>query len=219
MSPVLLFGILPAANEKARDEIIAGLGKIAEYAKEHDPETTKHATHVSVDPSDPLTVVAIEEYTSQAVCDAHNAWPPVLEFLEAWKADPGRLSGPPKIWHSNHAVASFTRDALVEAENPFVVLATLQYNSEEEMNDALSGWGPAVSATETSEQGTLSYAIGRDVEVQNRLTFVEVYEDKKYLEDVHMQSDILKKQMEAEKQRAPKMEIYMLKKVAGYLRK
>jgi hypothetical protein len=42
-------------------QIIAGLGKIAEFAKIHDPETTKHATHISQDPSDETTVWAIEE--------------------------------------------------------------------------------------------------------------------------------------------------------------
>jgi hypothetical protein len=56
MAPVLLFGILPAANEKLvtkyavlcfktihrahhRCQIIAGLGKIVDYARFHDPET------------------------------------------------------------------------------------------------------------------------------------------------------------------------------------
>lgn len=43
------------------EKIVAGLGKIADYAQIHDPETTKHATHIPQDLSDDVTVWAIEE--------------------------------------------------------------------------------------------------------------------------------------------------------------
>lgn len=75
---LLLIGRLPAATKEGRDkvefmhvldfsfikflQIIAGMDKIAKYAKEHDPETTKHATHLSQDLNDANTVWAIEEY-------------------------------------------------------------------------------------------------------------------------------------------------------------
>lgn len=239
MSPVILIGVLPAADERARDEVsrsttyfteyfkndheqsqtIAGLGKIADYAKANDPNTTKHATHVSTDPSDPFTVVAIEEYSSQEACDAHMQWAPVQEYLEAWKANPNRLKGPPMIWHSNHAVQGFTRDALATQKNPYVVLATLQYSSEGDAQKAISEWGPEVTTNEKEEQGTLSYAIGADVEHANRLTFVEAYESESYLKDVHMKSAGLTKMMEAEKERKPEMKLWFLKHVAGYLHK
>jgi quinol monooxygenase YgiN len=203
-------------------QIIAGLAKIASYAQLHDPETTAHATHVSTDPTaDPLTVYAIEEYASQAACDAHMSWPPVLEFMEAWKADPGRLSGAPEVWHSNHVVDGFRRSALAKGtEDPFVVLATLQYSDGRSVEDALSGWEAVVRSTEREEQGTLLYAVGKDVETRNRLTFVEVYESVLYMEDVHVKSETLLRQMEEEQRlRKPELQVHKLRKVAGYLHK
>lgn len=220
--PVTRFVIIILCKNTFPDhtsQVIAGLGKIADYAKQHDSETTKHATHLSTDPSDPFTVVAIEEYSSQAACDAHMQWPPVLEFLESWKANPDRLSGPPQIWHSNHAVQGFTRDALATTADPYVVLATLQYGGEDHAKKAIDEWGPEVQVNSKEEPGTLSYAIGADVEHPNRLTFVEAYESESYLKDVHMKSKGLVKMMEAEKERKPEMKLWFLKKVAGYLHK
>jgi hypothetical protein len=37
------------------------MAKIAAYAKENDPNTTKHATHISLDPKHENVVWAIEE--------------------------------------------------------------------------------------------------------------------------------------------------------------
>jgi quinol monooxygenase YgiN len=195
------------------------LAKIADYARANDPNTTKHATHLSTDPADPFTVVAIEEYASQEAADAHMKWPPVLEFLEQWQADPGRLNGPPQIWHSTHAVQGFTRDAMKDAKDPYVLIATMQYSSEEDKKKAISEWGPEVQINSKEEPGTLSYAIGDDVENQNRLTFVEAYESEPYLKDVHMKSAGLVKMMKAEEERKPELKIWFLKKVAGYLHK
>jgi hypothetical protein len=91
-------------------------------------------------------------------------WAPVLEFLEARKADPDRLNGSPQIWHSNLVVDGFTRPTLTDAKDPLVILATLQYDGEKDVKEALSGREGAVKSTAKEEHGTLSYAIGSDVE-------------------------------------------------------
>jgi quinol monooxygenase YgiN len=118
-------------------------------------------------------------------------WAPVLEFLEARKADPDHLNGSPQIWHSNLVVDGFTRPTLTDAKDPLVILATLQYDGEKDVKEALSGREGAVKSTAKEEHGTLSYAIGSYVETSNRLTFVEIYESKQYLEEVHMRSEVL----------------------------
>ena len=100
-----------------------------------------------------------------------------------------------------------------------MVLATLQYGSEQHARQAISEWGPEVQKNSKEEQETLSYAIGSDVEHANRLTFVEAYTTESYLKDVHMKSEGLLKLMEAEKERKPEMKLWFLKKVAGYLHK
>ena len=199
-------------------QVIAGLAKIADYAKANDPETTKHATHVTTDSNNPFTVVAIEEYTSQAACDAHSNWPPVLEFLEDWKANPNRLSGAPQIWHSTR-FTGFGRAPMATAEDPYVVLATLKYASEADAEKGVELWKVSVDATERDEQETLAYVVGKGIEHPSQLTFAEAYESEKFFRDVHMKSDGLLKAVEADKERKPEMQLWMLKKVAGYLHK
>jgi quinol monooxygenase YgiN len=121
-------------------------------------------------------------------------WASVLEFLEA--------------------------PTLTDAKDSLVILATLQYDGEKDVKEALSGREGAVKSTAKEEHGTLSYAIGSYVETFNRLTFVEIYESKQYLEEVHMRSEVLQKQLEGEQSlRKPKMQVRLLKKVTGYLHK
>jgi hypothetical protein len=42
-------------------KIINGMSKIAAYAKANDPKTTKHATHISLNPEHENVVWVIEE--------------------------------------------------------------------------------------------------------------------------------------------------------------
>ncbi|KAF2431271.1 hypothetical protein EJ08DRAFT_696657 [Tothia fuscella] len=215
MGLILLVGRLPASSKAARDKLIAGLGKIADYAKNNDPETTKHATHVLQDESDETTVWAIEEYTSQEACDAHMKWPPVLDFLQMCTDQPDLLAGAPEIWHSEQK-NSFTRPELLKKENPFVLLAKLSYHPDR-FAEGLEGWKPVVAHGEKNEPGVLAYSVGKDVEHENRLTLVEAYESEKYLKNVHFKSKPVQKKLHEEDElRSTEPEVVCLRQVAGY---
>jgi quinol monooxygenase YgiN len=139
-------------------------------------------------------------------------WPPVLEFLE--KA-PELMGGAPEIWHSQQQ-RFFTRPELKQLENPFVLLAKVTYHPDK-FAAGLEGWIPVVAATKQNEPGVLSYSIGKDVEHENRLTFVEAYENEKYLQNVHFKSKAVQQKLQEEDElRSAEPEMVLLKHVAGY---
>jgi len=157
-------------------------------------------------------------YTSQAACDEHMKWDTVKEFMETYKTDPDLHGGEPEIWHSNQ-VELFTRPELAKHENPFVLLAKVNYKPET-FNEGLEGWKPVVANAKSKETGTLTYSVGKDVEHENRLTLVEAYESEKYLKEVHFAGAAVQEKMkQEEKLRAAESDVVFLKLVAGYWQK
>jgi quinol monooxygenase YgiN len=146
------------------------------------------------------------------------SWPPVREFLELFEKEPGLFDGAPEIWHSEQAYL-FTRPELASHNNPFVVLAKLDYNPES-FAEGLAGWEPIVTHGKLEEKGVLSYSVGKGVEHKNRLTLIEAYESEDYLMKVHIKSAALQKKLEEEDRlRAAEPEVVFLKLVAGYWHK
>lgn len=146
------------------------------------------------------------------------SWPPVLEFLKTFETEPEIFGGAPEIWHSEQTLM-FTRPELANYENPFVVLAKLNYNPES-FAEGFKGWEPIVTYGEEQEHGILAYSVGKDVEHKNRLTLVEAYESEKYLMEVHMKSAPLARKLDEEDElRAADPDVVFLKHVAGYWHK
>jgi quinol monooxygenase YgiN len=143
------------------------------------------------------------------------SWAPVAEFLKTMSSDPGMLGGAPEIWHSNQQL-HFTRPELGNLNSPLILLAKLSYKPEK-FEEALRGWAPVVESTKSKEPGVLTYSVGKDVEVENRLTLVEIYESKEYLSAVHMKGEALQRKIgEEETLRTVDPDIVFLKHVAGY---
>jgi quinol monooxygenase YgiN len=145
-------------------------------------------------------------------------WPPVLEFLTLFEKEPGLFDGAPEIWHSQQTYL-FTRPELAGLDNPFVVLAKLNY-TKEGFAEGLEGWAPIVAYGESKEKGVFTYSVGKDVEHENRLTLVEAYESEEYLMEVHFKSaPVQKKLQDEDRLRSAEPEVIFLKHVAGYWHK
>lgn len=157
----------------------------------------------------------MDRYTSQEACEKHMSWTPVLEFLEMCKAQPDLMSAAPEIWHSEEA-ASFIRPELGNQKDSLILLAKVSYKPGK-IGEALEGWKPVVKHGQSNEPGVLTYAVAKGVEHEDRLTFVEVYENEKYLHEVHMQSPALQQKIkEDESLRVADPDVVFLKHVAGY---
>lgn len=143
------------------------------------------------------------------------SWGPVAEFLKMVGADPGIFGEAPEIWHS-HQQLYFTRPELATVTRPLILLAKVTYKPDK-FAEALEGWAPVVKSTKAKESGVLTYSVGKDVEVENRLTFVEIYENKEYLSEVHMKGPALQQKIKDEEGlRTVNPDIVFLKHVAGY---
>lgn len=143
------------------------------------------------------------------------SWAPVLEFLEMCKSQPDLMKAAPEIWHSEEA-ASFTRPELGSQRDPLILLAKLSYKAGK-IGEALDGWKPVVDYGRANESGVLTYTVAKGVEHEDRLTFVEVYEDERYLQEVHMNGLALQQKIkEEESLRDGDPDVVFLKHVAGY---
>jgi len=86
-------------------------------------------------------------------------------------------------------IASFFRpDAQSHAE-PYIVFATLRYDSVESAEKAAEGFGGVCSFSEKEEPGTLGYNVLHDVNDPTLVRTFEIYVNQAYLWDPHASSD------------------------------
>jgi quinol monooxygenase YgiN len=86
-------------------------------------------------------------------------------------------------------VASFFRPATQCHADPYIVFATLRYDSVTSAEKAAEGFSGVCSFSEKEEPGTLAYNVLRDLQDPRLVRTLEIYVDQAYLWCPHAKSD------------------------------
>ncbi|KAF2837369.1 hypothetical protein M501DRAFT_937871 [Patellaria atrata CBS 101060] len=216
MAPILVIGHLTTSTAEAREKIINALSQIMEYAKAKEPGVTKYCITVPQDTEDATSVFVIEEYADQAAFDSHMAPTVLAPILDIFQSEPGLLKSPPAV-QTLEPVHGFTR-AEIKDVDPFIIIGNLTYKNGT-IPQALEGWKSVATATENNETGTFVYSVAKDKVDPAVLVTVEVYQDERYLWDVHAPSDAVQSNKEKHGGIRTGLQHTKLRRVAGYLHK
>ncbi|KAF1988050.1 hypothetical protein K402DRAFT_392323 [Aulographum hederae CBS 113979] len=217
MAPFLVVGHLTMKSPGARQKVIDALTKAMHFAQESEPGVTKYCITIPKDDADQNTVFAIEEYASKAASDSHMTTSAVQDLISLLSTNPDILESPPKVYTLDQAFG-FTRPETANHENPFILFATLAFQSGTR-EKALAAWSNSPPATEAQEPGVLSYRWYTSAEEPEKLFSVEAYESEDYLWSHHAKAPHVVKAMETVKDIGTDTVLVALKRVTGYMYK
>lgn len=112
-------------------------------------------------------------------------------------------------------VASFFRPGAQLNPDPYIVFATLSYDSVESAERAANGFGGVCAYSEKEETGTLGYNVLHDVEDPKLVRTFEVYVNQEYLWNPHASSDAVQENKKRQGDTRLGVEFVFLKFVAG----
>lgn len=112
-------------------------------------------------------------------------------------------------------VASFFRPDAQSHADPYIVFATLRYDSIESAEKAAEGFGGVCAFSEKEEPGTLGYNVLHDVSNPEIVRTFEVYVDQAYLWDPHASSDAVQENKKRQGDTRLGVDFVFLKFVAG----
>ena len=101
-------------------------------------------------------------------------------------------------------------------QDPHIIFSELDYIPGG-VEEATPYWKAVVEAGRHKEPGTLAYGVLRDLEKQERLATLEVYESPEYLREVHALSDAISESIKHTQHWRTGLTHHLLKKVAGFL--
>ncbi|KAF2440348.1 hypothetical protein P171DRAFT_524417 [Karstenula rhodostoma CBS 690.94] len=186
MPNLVVIAKLPFASSAAKDTALEKLARIAQFAKENEPDTLTYFISSSRDEADANALYVVEEYTSRAAFDAHMSIDPVKDMVNWLASNPGNIDGEATVSMSE-THASFTRPDVLGAADPWICYASIEYK-EGKRAEALEPWKYVASETEKNEAGTLSYSILKDEGQPETVRTVEVYKSQAYFKEVHVPS-------------------------------
>ncbi|KAF9735110.1 hypothetical protein PMIN06_001455 [Paraphaeosphaeria minitans] len=186
MSNLVVVAKLPFVSSAAKDTALKKLVKIAQFAKENEPDTLKYFISSSRNKSEENALHVVEEYTSQAAFDAHVSIDPMKDMVGWLTSNPQNIEGEAIVTMSE-TYASFTRPEVFKATDPWICYASIEYK-EGKRAEALEPWKHVTSETEKNEAETLSYSILKDMGHPETVKTIEVYASQGYFKEVHVPS-------------------------------
>jgi quinol monooxygenase YgiN len=135
-----------------------------------------------------------------------------------FKANPTLLGSPPIVATSETA-AAFTRPAISDVADPFILYASIEYKDGKRA-ESVQGWNGIASESEKNESETLSYGYYLNKDHPETIKVVEIYTTLQYFKEVHFLSKAVKENKErwGDEVRVS-MKHGTFKLVAGYLAK
>ncbi|OAA57630.1 Dimeric alpha-beta barrel [Niveomyces insectorum RCEF 264] len=217
--PKLVFAVLPTVGGKLREEYVAKMAAVSEYAKTSEPGVLTYAVCLPRDEADQKTVYAIEIYQDQAALDAHMQTANVKDLI-AWMGANPVLAKAPTVTELDviEDLGLLVRnDKLAAVTDPYVVVGEVTYKNGELVQQSLPHWAKVVETNKTSEPGTLVYALSRGAAEPSKLYTLEAYESKDYLWDVHAKSAAVQANVATTKEWRDNLTLHVVRKAHGYL--
>lgn len=185
---------LKAQDESNLEKLLALLTKQAEKIKSHPDCLASAVCRLNEDQAGVMGPSTGENH------------PLCLTIITTWTSEPARLRymeepGTHEVHTQMGALCSsiepkgyptaisFTRPELAQCADPFIVVAKFGYQTGT-IDQALVGWKELVEYGEKEEPETLGYSVFVD---GDDLRTLEIYESKRFVYDVHVKSDAIKK--------------------------
>ncbi|EPE07610.1 4-coumarate- ligase [Ophiostoma piceae UAMH 11346] len=217
----LMFAVLPTVGGKGRDDYLAKLAAIADYARANEPGVLSYVVCLPRDTADTKTVYMVELYADHAALESHMETDHVKDLI-AWMGANAVLEGTPTVLELEllHDVESgiFVRhDALGNTSDPFIVVGEVSFKDSELLQKSLPYWAEVLKTTRDNEPGSIFYALARGTTNPETLYTIEAYTSKDYLWDVHAKSQAVQDNKQASEAWRSGLKLNILKKVNGYL--
>jgi quinol monooxygenase YgiN len=156
-------------------------------------------------------------YASKEVLDAHMACEPVKDLIAMMTNDPV-LAGAPTIRTLSFLDdMEFAKGEAAQLKDPHIVFADIEYSTGKR-DATLEHWKKSIQSTK-DESGCFVYGLAKDEAKPDTHYVVEVYQDKKWVDDVHMKSSYVQELVEKTKDAMTGMRLSNLQLRGGYVAK
>jgi quinol monooxygenase YgiN len=158
-----------------------------------------------------------DRYINQAAFDAHSKAPSSITISNFRKTRPELFSAP-ITHHTLLPAISYTRPTINEHSDPYIVYGSLKYQVGT-AEAAIVDFTKVGEFSEMNEAGTLSYTVSRDMDEENTVRTLEVYESERALWDPHAKSAVVQNGIKRQGDTRIERDLKFLQKIGGYLYK